>query len=95
MSKPLIDAIAKRERDYLRAIDDIDNASDAADAAEVCDLERAASTLREAFELVRCLRRLLDGRTVQEIHSAFGAPGDFGYETPIGDALSRLYRGEA
>ncbi|HKY40714.1 MAG TPA: hypothetical protein VJN18_32490 [Polyangiaceae bacterium] len=24
-----------------------------------------------------------------------GAPGDFGYETPVGDALSRLYRGES
>jgi hypothetical protein len=46
-------------------------------------------------ELVRCLRRLLAGRSVDEVHRAFGAPGDFGYETAIGDALSRVYRGEA
>jgi len=29
--------------------------------------------------------------TVAELHGAFGAPGDFGYETPIGSALARLY----
>lgn len=46
---------------------------------------------RLARELVRCLRRLLKGRTAEEILTAFGAPGDFGYDTPIGQALSRLY----
>jgi hypothetical protein len=50
--------------------------------------------LREALELVGCLRRLIAGRTVAEIHKAFGAPGDFGYETPIGDALYQLYQGK-
>lgn len=53
--------------------------------------DQAARDVREAAELVRCLRRLLAGRTVEEIHRAFGAPGDFGYETPIGDALARVY----
>jgi predicted RNase H-like nuclease (RuvC/YqgF family) len=86
---PLRDAIAERERRYMVAIDAVREAED-----DNSDLEGVAEDLREAFELVRCLRRLLDGRTVQEIHRAFGAPGDFGYETPIGKALSRLYRGE-
>lgn len=54
----------------------------------------ATSDLREAVELVRCLRRLLEDRSVAEIHRAFGAPGDFGYETPIGAALDKVYRGE-
>lgn len=47
--------------------------------------------LREALELVSCLRRLLGGRSVADVHKAFGAPGDFGYETPIGAALAKLY----
>lgn len=51
----------------------------------------AARTLREAIELVRCLRRLLPACTVEQIHGAFGAPGDFGYETPIGEALAQIY----
>lgn len=42
-------------------------------------------------ELVNCLRRLVKGRTVGELHAAFGAPGDFGYETPIGAALAKVY----
>lgn len=29
---------------------------------------------------------------IAEIHGAFGAPGDFGYETPQGVALFRLYK---
>ena len=27
----------------------------------------------------------------KQIHTAFGAPGDFGYGTPVGKALQRLY----
>jgi hypothetical protein len=44
--------------------------------------------LREASELVLVLARLLSGKTV---HDAFGAPGDWGYQTPIGQALYQLY----
>lgn len=50
--------------------------------------------LREALELTRCLRRLVPHCSLAQIHQAFGAPGDFGYESVIGDALARLYRGE-
>jgi hypothetical protein len=45
--------------------------------------------LKEASELIRVLGRLLAGKSV---HEAFGAPGDWGYDTPIGDALLDVYR---
>lgn len=35
-------------------------------------------------ELLRVLARLLEGKTADR---AFGAPGDWGYGTPIGSAL--------
>jgi hypothetical protein len=36
-------------------------------------------------ELLQVLARILEGRTIKE---AFGAPGDWGYGTPIGDAVA-------
>ncbi len=88
----LTDAIQKRERSYRDAIDVLKSIDeDDPDHATAS----AIQTLREAVELVACLRRLVPGCTVAEVHKAFGAPGDFGYDTPIGDALSSLYRGEA
>jgi hypothetical protein len=89
VSDILIEAITERVRESEDAIVLLADLTDNLPAAE-----RATQTLREAVELVRCLRRLVPGRSVQEIHRAFGAPGDFGYETPIGAALARLYRGE-
>jgi hypothetical protein len=58
---------------------------------ELYDLARA---LRNAAELVRSLRSIVAERTPDEIHHAFGAPGDWGYGTLVGAALARLYRGE-
>lgn len=85
----LVDAIQQRESAYAhgvyRALDAIEN------DPEVYD---DVSVLREAVELVRCLRRVVPHLTVDQIHKAFGAPGDFGYETLIGNAMSRLYRGD-
>lgn len=83
-------ALVARTTHYQAAIDRL---RDLAPAHIENDVYECTSALREAVELVRCLRRLVGGLTVTEIHRAFGAPGDFGYETPIGDALSRLYRG--
>lgn len=40
-------------------------------------------TLRDAAELIRVLARLVEGRPIAK---AFGAPGDWGYETPVGAA---------
>ena len=37
-------------------------------------------------ELFRVLSRVVAGRTLEQ---AFGAPGDWGYGTPIGKALAR------
>lgn len=46
---------------------------------------------RDVARLAACLAKLIDRRTAREIHDAFGAPGDWGYETPIGEALYALY----
>lgn len=80
-------AISKKEATYQKALERL------SDGAEGGAAGAAEWELREAIELVRCLRRLLAGRSREEIHRAFGAPGDFGYGTPIGDALAKLYRG--
>lgn len=74
-----------REREYTDALDRLEDLAEEYDEGE-CRL------LREAIEIARCARRLVKDRTVLEIHAAFGAPGDFGYDTPIGDALAALYR---
>lgn len=85
-------AIRTRELEYVTALDRLESY-----APEEMENEARAQAmlLREAIELVRCLRRLTRGRSPDELHAAFGAPGDFGYETPIGDALARTYRGES
>lgn len=87
--KALTEALVERERKYRVALDCLrDPASEAA-------VDGAYYELREALELIHCLRRLIDGRTRDEIHRAFGAPGDFGYETVIGRALFAVYRGKS
>jgi hypothetical protein len=54
--------------------------------------QKSVIELREAAELIRVLSRVIDGKT---IYRAFGAPGDWGYERPLGNALSLLYRDNA
>lgn len=44
---------------------------------------------RDDAELINVLARILEGKPPAK---AFGAPGDWGYETPIGSALSDMYR---
>jgi hypothetical protein len=44
--------------------------------------------LADAKDLARALARLLSGESLK---SAFGAPGDWGYSTPIGSALAGCY----
>lgn len=85
------DALLKNERVYTDALARLRELASPEAENEVYDI---TFTLREAVEMVRCLRRLTEGRSVAEIHKAFGAPGDFGYHTPLGDALIRFYRGE-
>lgn len=42
----------------------------------------------DVAELLRVLARMVDGK---DVYRAFGAPGDWGYGTPIGDALKEAY----
>lgn len=87
----LATALITRDRRYGAALDRLREVAASNPDAENGAYDDAA-TLREALELVRCLRRLVGGQSAVEIHRAFGAPGDFGYDTPIGDALAAIYR---
>lgn len=44
-----------------------------------------ADLINDTAELVRVLARVVEGKPTER---AFGAPGDWGYETPIGRALA-------
>lgn len=90
----LQEAIYKRYRESEAALDKLADLAYHADGTDEGEIHDAKRLVREAIEVARCCRRLLKGRTPGEIHAAFGAPGDFGYDTPIGDALAKLYRGE-
>lgn len=79
-------AIQDREKDYQRALNKIEPTVEASP-----DLLDQLFALREAIFLVRCMRELIQYCELKEIHAAFGAPGDFGYHTKIGDALARTY----
>lgn len=82
-------ALQTQEQDLRDIIDAIRVLDD--DALPGLDLGVTVEQMRLSAELVGCLRRLIDECSVGQIHRAFGAPGDFG-ETPIGEALARLYR---
>ena len=86
-AKELIAAIKKREQKYKSALEQLIDVSD--NDFEATD---SAQALSEAIELVACLRRALPSLGVATIRRAFGAPGDFGYESAIGAALSTTYR---
>lgn len=76
-------------------------------AAEVLDLHEKGQTLEgeawdknaEAYK-AKCIAsaailavKLQDAlANIDAVHAAFGAPGDYGYETPKGRALYALYR---
>jgi hypothetical protein len=56
-----------------------------------------AATQRDAEELGRVLSRLISrpqqgqiATHIEAVHRAFGSPGDWGYQHPIGVALARL-----
>lgn len=89
-NKILIEALSLRENAYRTAIDGLLSAVEDDQAAY-----DSARMLRESAELVGCLRRIVAECNVEQIHRAFGAPGDFGYETILGDALYRLYRAKS
>jgi hypothetical protein len=86
--KHLVDALAAREREYRAALDRL---NEALEPEQWEATQSAYHLLREAIEIVRCARRMVPACTLEQVHKAFGAPGDFGYETPIGAALARVY----
>ncbi|WP_411887389.1 hypothetical protein [Hydrocarboniphaga effusa] len=51
-------------------------------------LADADGAMLGAYELLLSLARLLDGKS---LHGAFGAPGDWGYDSDIGRALYGIY----
>jgi len=60
-------------------------------AQDVDAIERdlAQEDKQSAAELVRVLARIVDGKTIDK---AFGAPGDWGYGTPIGDGIFAMLK---
>lgn len=62
---------------------------DLADGTNDIDTRRA---LRDAANLTTTLARLVNGNGFR---AAFGAPGDWGYSTPIGKTLFKAYSGTA
>lgn len=53
------------------------------------DPEGLEPEARDNAELMLVLARVIEGRSLTR---AFGAPGDWGYETEIGGALAAAYR---
>lgn len=75
----MIDAAIYRElRDEL-----YNRAKEMTDTDENCNSE-----IRDNAELLKVLARMIEGKSVYE---AFGAPGAWGYGTPIGEALRTCY----
>lgn len=88
-TKPLARALTERKDQYYAAIDALEQIAEDNDKPVGIHIHR----LQEAVELTQVLRRMLPHLDIRQIHQAFGAPGDFGYETPIGAALAKLYQG--
>lgn len=96
----LVDALREAERTGDDAISDLRRLASEQDDEGVSRLTedevyRLTRKVDLCVRLVGVLRRLCGDYTTDGIYKAFGAPGDFGYETLIGDALYRVYRGEA
>lgn len=88
-ARALIEALNKSSNRFSY---DLERLTDIAPPDKVDEVDTLTRELRDAVEFTRCLRRLVPELTAGQIHRAFGAPGDFGYETPIGAALADIYR---
>ena len=53
--------------------------------ADIPEVEAVSDDLRDVKFLLSVLAHIVDGKSVDR---AFGSPGDWGYNTPIGDALA-------
>jgi hypothetical protein len=72
--------LSKAVRDFAADIDGI------ADAGERGLLPE---DIRNCSELARVLARIVEGKSIA---AAFGAPGDWGYGTPIGDGILAMLK---
>lgn len=69
-----VEKLSEAIREYARAIDD-----------DGCGTPSTVKTSEsDTAELLRVLARVVEGKPIAK---AFGAPGDWGYGTPIGEAL--------
>jgi hypothetical protein len=50
---------------------------------------------RKAAYLLTALKIFVREADPEAIHKAFGAPGNWGYGTPIGDELLKIYQGKS
>lgn len=81
----LIEAIEGITDDFKTTAEDV--AEDAAYLEE--NREKFESLVRDMVELARVAKRLAQGKPLA---GAFSAPGDWGYDHPVGKALAALYR---
>ena len=51
------------------------------------EIEALSDDLRDVKELLIVLAHVVDGKTIAQ---AFGSPGDWGHDTPIGKALTEV-----
>lgn len=72
------------------AMEAVDSETDLGKEIEEAGYEPRGVFLK-SVRLLGVLRAFAEKATAQEIHRTFGAPGDWGYHTPLGDALYRLY----
>lgn len=72
-------ALSKALRDLGQRVRDVNYDHDLADKDQ-----KAANDVRAAADLLRVLANVVDGKGVLW---AMGAPGDWGYGTPVGDGL--------
>lgn len=72
--------LAAAVRDMGEKVDEIIDAGES-----VPEIDAISDDLRDVKFLLKVLAHIVDGKTVAQ---AFGAPGDWGYGTPIGDALA-------
>lgn len=86
----LADTLYQRERAYRDAFETVrDNIADEHPA-----LYGQVRQLREAIALVGVLRRMVQLVDKEQLYWAFGAPGDFGYDTEIGQTLASVYEAQ-
>lgn len=89
-AKQLVVALESRAEEHAARIKRLHEIAAARPEAED-EADELLAGLRLVAEMELALRRLVERSSVDAIHHAFGAPGDWGYHTRIGDALARVY----